>query len=110
MSVDTADWREGRNASDSVGGMEVNTATARRKLSPASGEPWNNGDKSAAAPRFWSKLPVIVLFKHGPTCSAPDTAIPGNKNILSVANCDFVINTCSHFADGVVCFYINLKF
>ena len=43
MSVDTADWREGRNASDSVGVMEVNTATARRKLrvmkSPASGDP-----------------------------------------------------------------------
>ena len=74
------------------------------------GDPWNNGDKSAAAPRFWSKLPVIVLFKHGPTHSAPDTAIPGNNHILSVANCDFVINTCSHFADGGVCFHINLKF
>ena len=34
MSVDTADWREGRNASDrgSARVMEVNTATARRKL------------------------------------------------------------------------------
>ena len=70
--------------------MEVSTATARRKLrsheESGSGEPWNNGDKSAAAPRFWSKLPVIVLFKHGPTRSAPDTAIPGNNHILSVAN------------------------
>ena len=69
------DWRQGRIASarGSARVMEVYTATARRKLSPASGEPWNNGDKSAAAPRFWSKLPVIVLFKHGPTRSAPDT-------------------------------------
>ena len=88
MSVDTADWREGRNASDrgSVGVMEVNTATARRKLrvmkSPASGEPWNNGDKSAAAPRFWSKLPVIVLFKHGPACSAPDTGSMATKHLV----------------------------
>ena len=82
MSVDTADWREGRNASDSVGVMEVSTATARRKLSPASGEPWNNGDKSAAAPRFWSKLPVIVLFKHGPTCSAPDTGSLATKHLV----------------------------
>ena len=73
--------------------------------SPSSGEPWNNGDKSAAAPRFWSKLPVIVLFKHGPTRSAQQPHL-----VLSVANCDFVINTCSHFADGGVCFYINLKF